>query len=83
MHSARYISSSKDFNKYIKKKIGKNNTGTTAQTLSISNMEINLQASYQKGSFSILQATSFIFPLSSNDGTGVSAYWQLAVRYDF
>jgi hypothetical protein len=85
MHSTKYISSNKNFNKYIKKKIGKNTTGTSsqAQTLSISNMELALQASYQKGAFSILPATSFIFPLSSNDGSGVSAYWQLAVRYDF
>jgi hypothetical protein len=85
MHSTKYISSNKNFNKYIKKKIGKNTTGTSsqAQTLSISNMELALQASYQKGAFSILPATSFIFPLSSNDGSGVSAYWQLSVRYDF
>jgi hypothetical protein len=84
MHSTKYISSNKNFNKYIKK-IGKNTTGTSsqAQTLSISNMELALQASYQKGAFSILPATSFIFPLSSNDGSGVSAYWQLSVRYDF
>jgi hypothetical protein len=75
MHSTKYISSNKNFNKYIKKKIGKNTTGTSsqAQTLSISNMELALQASYQKGAFSILPATSFIFPLSSNDGSGVSS----------
>lgn len=85
MHSTRYISGNKNFNKYIKKKIGKNTTGTLsqAQTLSISNMELASQASYQKGAFSILPAASFIFPLSSNDGSGVSAYWQVAVRYDF
>ena len=85
MHSTKYISSNKDFNKYIHKKIGKNTAGTSSQTqtLSISNMELALQASYQKGAFSILPATSFIFPLSSNDGSGVNAYWELAVRYDF
>jgi hypothetical protein len=78
MYSSKYLSGSKNFNKYIHKK-----KGSTSPSFSINNVEADLEGSYEKGSFRVQPSAGFVFPVSSTEGSGVSAYWQLSFQYTF
>ena len=88
---SKYISHNKKFNKIVKNYHGKNNRGnpnnqpgntSTAQHLSISNLELNLESSLEMGSFTLRPSGSLFFPTSSS-GSGIDGYWELTIAYNF
>jgi hypothetical protein len=80
----RYISHSKKFSKYIKNPRGKSGGGNSLpQIISVNNLELNLESSLDKGSFSIRPAASLFVPISSTSNSGLDGYWELALTYNF
>jgi len=92
---SKYISASNNYKNFIKNphatNKGRGNAGRTAtttttsptpvaQTISINNIEVNLESTIEHGSFSIRPAASVYLPLSS---TEISGYWELNLSYYF
>lgn len=55
-------------------------SGTTSQTISVNNIEINLESTVEHGSFSIRPAASLYLPVSSS---ALGGYWELNLSYYF
>jgi len=86
----KYISHSNNFNKYIKNphaRSGRGNsipqTTTTTQTISVNNIELNLESYIDNGTFSIRPAASLFVPVSSTTNSVVDGYWELTIAYHF
>ncbi len=87
IQTARYLSHSHNFLKYIKKgglrKKSASGTSTTGASLELSNMELNLENSFELGSFSIHPTGSLFFPVSSGTDNSIYGCWQLSLQYHF
>jgi hypothetical protein len=80
LSASKYISHTKKFGSYVKKG-GKGNASSSAQSLAVRNLELDLESSFEFGSFSIEPSGSLYMPLP---GPGsVDGYWQLNLRYHF
>ena len=55
-------------------------SGSTSQTISVNNIEINLESTVEHGSFSVRPAVSLYVPVSSS---ALSGYWELNLSYYF
>lgn len=90
---SKYISHSNKFNKYIKNPHARNQRGNSTpqttqttkptQSISVNNIELNLESSIDKGSFSLRPAASLFIPATSTAGSGLDGYWELSVTYSF
>ena len=89
---SKYISHSRKFNKIVKNSHARNRggntitptqTSNTAQSISVNNIELNLESSIDNGSFSIRPAFSVFVPVSSTANSGLDGYWELTATYSF
>ena len=76
---SKYISNSHHFDSYVKHK-GKGND--TTPSLEFSNLELNLETNFERGSFSLHPTGSVFFPMAAGDKT-ISAYGEFTLQYSF
>jgi len=76
---SKYISNSHHFNSYVKHK-GKGKE--SAPSLELSNVELNIETSLEKGAFSLRPNGSIFFPTGGPD-MSVSAFGELTLQYSF
>jgi hypothetical protein len=93
---SKYISNSNNYKKIVKnphagnKGNGRGNSNPTtpttstttdvSQSVSVNNVELNLESTVAHGSFSLRPAASLYVPVSSHS---VSGYWELNLEYSF
>ena len=75
-----YISHSYNFTKYAKKG-GKRNGAKTS--LELSNVELNMETSFEMGSFSIHPSGSIVLPVSSGTDNAMYGYGEVSLQYHF
>jgi len=83
---SKYISHSKRFSKIIKNSHAKNSrvaTSNSVQRISVNNIELNMESSLEKGSFTLRPSGSVFLPVSSASGSGIDGYWELTLTYGF
>lgn len=94
---SRYISSNKKFGNFTKKGLGANrgngqnkggsttstSTSLSGESFNISNVEVNLEASAEMGSFTARPTVSMYLPVGTAAGSGITAFWQIALQYEF
>nr|MBC7611496.1 hypothetical protein [Pseudopedobacter sp.] len=95
---SKYIGSNKNFGNFTKKGTGANRGNgkktvggtststsptTTGEAFSISNVEVNLEASAEIGSFTVRPTVSLYVPVGTAGGSGITTFWQLALQYEF
>ena len=87
----KYISHSKKFSKYVKNPHAKSGRGnavsaatqpSTKEKITINNLELNLEASIEKGPFSIRPTVNLFTPFSSKT-SGLEGYWAMSLTYSF
>lgn len=80
LNTSKYISNTSNFDSYVKKGPKENSSFLTG--LGIRNLELNLETSFEIGSFSVRPVGSLFLPISGTDKS-MDGYWQVILKYRF
>ena len=84
LSSSKYISHSHNFSKLVKHGGGKKKpNSTTPSSFSVSNVELNMEAAFEMGSFSIRPSGSLFVPVSSGTDNSTYGFVEISLQYHF
>ncbi|GAC1482515.1 MAG: hypothetical protein NVS1B13_05890 [Flavisolibacter sp.] len=86
LHASKYLSRSSNFARYVKKGgggSGRKRQTSTSPSFDLSNIELNMETSFEMGSFSINPSGSLFFPMSSGTDNSTYGYAQVSLKYHF